>query len=125
MQKNFVEKLASIRTLIASRLPQVDMRNLQELMGKLAHYHYHRRDCLIFGVERDLYSLLTEQGHNPFTVYRWLLLEHLPEDIRFQIKQRRLSQKKGIAEGFKRRHEGRNELSQSIREYGLSLIARM
>ncbi|MFH1650246.1 MAG: hypothetical protein ABIA93_06890 [Candidatus Woesearchaeota archaeon] len=125
MQKSFVEKLESFRILLKSRLPQVDVRNLQEIMGKLAHYHYNKKDYLLLGVEKDIYALLMEKGHNPFTVYRWLLLERLPEDIRFQVRQKKISQKSGISEAFKRKHEGFNELSQSIREYGLSLVARM
>ncbi|MFH1408739.1 MAG: hypothetical protein ABIH34_02435 [Nanoarchaeota archaeon] len=94
-------------------------------MGKLAHYHYNKKDFFLLGLEKDLYALLVENGYNPFTVYRWLLLEELPEDIRFQIRQRRMSQKSGVSEAFKRKHEGFNELNQSIQEYGLSLIGRM
>ena len=125
VQKSFVEKLAALRILLSSRLPQLDVRNLQEMMGKLAHYHYNRKDYLLLGVEKDVYALLVENGYNPFTVYRWLLLERLPEDIRFQVRQRKMSQKSGVSEAFKRKHEGFNEVSQSIREYGLSLVARM
>ncbi|MBU1976036.1 MAG: hypothetical protein KKG59_06555, partial [Nanoarchaeota archaeon] len=125
MQKSFVEKLESLRILLSSRLPQLDVRNLLEIMGGLAHYHYNRKDYLLLGVEKEVYALLIENGYNPFTVYRWLLLERLPEDIRFQVSQRKMSQKKAVCEAFKRKHEGFQELSQSIREYGLSLVARM
>jgi hypothetical protein len=125
MQKSFIEKLESLRTLLKSRLPHVDVQNLHEIMGKLAHYHYNKKDYLLLGVEKDLYALLVENGYNPFTVYRWLLLERLPEDIRFQIKQKKMSQKKGFSEAFKRKHEGFKELTESIRDYGLSIVARM
>ena len=125
MQKSFVEKLESLRNLLASRLPQVDVRDLLEMMGRLAHYHYNRKDYLLLGLEKDVYALLIENGYNPFTVYRWFLLERLPEDIGFQVRQRKMSQKMAVSEAFKRKHEGFQELSQSIREYGLSLVARM
>jgi len=125
MQKSFIEKLASLRALLASRLSPEEMRHLHEIIGKLAHYHYHRKDAMLLGAEKDVYTVLLENGYNPFTVYRWLLLERLPEDVRFQLRQRRLSQKNAVSEAFQRRHEGFNELSQSVREYGLSLVARM
>lgn len=122
MQKSFVEKLESLRKLLNSRLPELEMRHLKEMMGKLAHYHYNRKDYLLLGVEKEVYTLLIENGYNPFTVYRWLLLERLPEDIRFQVRQRKMSQKSGVSEAFKRKHEGFQELSQSVREYGLGLV---
>ena len=94
-------------------------------MNKLAHFHYNKKKCMLLGLEKELYNFLIENSYNPFTVYRWLLLERLPEDIRFQVKQHRISQKKAISEAFQRRHEGFKELTASVREYGLSLIARM
>ena len=125
VQKNFVEKLESLRMLLNGRLPQLDVRHLKEIMGKLAHYHYNRKDYFLLGLEKELYALLIENGYNAFTVYRWLLLEGLPEDIRFQVRQRKMSQKKAVSEAFKRRHEGFKELTASVRNYGLNLIARM
>jgi len=123
VQKSFVEKLESLRTLLKGRLPKLDVCHLKETIGKLAHYHYNRKDYFLLGVEKDLYALLVENGYNPFTVYRWLLLERIPEDIRFQVKKRKISQKKAVSEAFKRKHEGFQELNQSIRAYGLSLAA--
>ena len=74
MQKSFIEKLESLRKLVRSRLSDVDVQNLQEIMGKLAHYHYNKRKYLLLGLEKDLYALLVENGYNPFTVYRCLLV---------------------------------------------------
>ena len=125
VQKNFIQKLESTRKLINSRLPQMDGRNLIKIMGKLAHYHYDKKNYLIIGQERDLYNLLQENGNNPYTVYRWLLLERVPDDIRFKIKQKAMSQKTAVSEAFKRRHEGFTELTQSIRDFGLNLLERM
>lgn len=125
MQKNFLGKLDTARKLIEVRLPDLDVRNLTKIMGRLAHYHYDKSKYFILGDERKLYDLLLENGYNPYTVYRWLLLERVPADIKFKIRQHSLSQKKAISEAFKRRHEGFSELTQSIREYGMSLIERM
>lgn len=125
MQKNFAEKLNSVRKKAYIRFPQLQGQNLCKLMGKLAHYHYHKKKYMMLGLEKEFYNWLIENSYNPFTVYRWLLLERVPEDIRFQLKQATISQKKAVSEAFKRRGEGLKELSEAIREQGLGLIVRM
>lgn len=125
VQKNFISKLNSTRNLIYSRLPQLKEQNLCKIMSKIAHYHYDKKKFMLLGFERELYNLLRENDLNPYTVYRWLLLERVPDDIRFQLKQQKISQKKALNKAFKRRREGFKELTESIREYGLSLIRRM
>ena len=125
MQKNYLQKLECLRKLLYGRLPQLESQNLCKLIGKLAHYHYNKKKYLVTGLEREAYNLLIKNGYNPYTVYRWLLLERIPEDIKFQLKQKEINQKKALSKAFERRHEGFKELTESIREYGLSLIARM
>ena len=125
MQKNYLQKLESLRKLLDSRLPQMESQNLLQTISKLAHYHYNKKKYLVLGFEKQLYDFLIENGYNPFTVYRWLLLEKVPEDIKFQIKQQKISQKKAVSEALKRRHERYENVNERIREYGLSLIARM
>ncbi len=78
VRDSFLVKLSSVRSLIESRLTLVDSRHLLKLMGKLAHYHYNKKKFVILGIERDLYNLLISEGYNPFTIYRWLLLEKMP-----------------------------------------------
>ena len=94
VQESFVVKLSSVRSLINSRLTLVDGRHLLKLMGKLAHYHYDKKKFIILGVERDLYNLLISNSYNPFTVYRWLLLEKMPDDLKFELKQKEITQKR-------------------------------
>ena len=125
MQKNYLQKIESLRKLVYSRLSQLDGHNLLKIMSKLAHYHYNKKKYMILGLEKELYDFLIENSYNPFTIYRWLLLERVPDDIKFQIKQKKISQKKAISEALKRRHERPQDATQVIREYGLSLIARM
>ena len=96
MQKNFIEKLLSLRKQLKSRFSSLDMQNLDKIMSKLAHYHYDKKKFMVIGETKELYNFLIEKGYNPYTVYRWLLLERIPEDIKFQIKQKQLSQKKAI-----------------------------
>ena len=125
MQKNYLQKIESLRNLVYSRLSQLDGQNLLKIMSKLAHYHYNKKKYMILGLEKELYNFLIENSYNPFTVYRWLLLEKVPDDIKFQIKQKKISQKKAVSEALKRRHERSQDATQVIREHGLSLIARM
>ena len=94
VQESFVVKLSSVRSLINSRLTLVDGRHLLKLMGKLAHYHYDKKGFIILGVERELYSLLISNSYNSFTVYRWLLLERIPDDLKFELKQKEITQKR-------------------------------
>jgi hypothetical protein len=94
-------------------------------MGKLAHYHYNKKKFILLGVERDLYNLLISEGYNPFTVYRWLLLEKMPDDLRFKLKQKEITQKKAVSLAFERRNEGVKELTQSVRTLGLNIISRL
>ena len=125
MQKSFVEKLGTARKLLASRFPRLDMQNLDKLMSQLGHYHYNKKKFFVIGESKEIYNFLIENGLNPYTVYRWLLLERLPEDIKFQIKEKQVNQKNAITEAFERRHETTSSLGQSIKDMGLLLIRGM
>jgi len=125
MQKNFVEKLSTLRKNLSARFPTVNVQNLVETMGKLGHYHYHKKKMILLGDEREVYNFLIENSYNPYTVYRWLLLERLPEELRFMIKERRMSQRKAVSEALRWRHETNESLGQSIMAKGIRLIERM
>ncbi|MBD3303680.1 hypothetical protein GF343_00915 [Candidatus Woesearchaeota archaeon] len=84
IRKNWLEKLEQVKNLISEQWQETDFRNLAMLMGKLGTYHYNKRKIMLLGKERKLYHLLIENSYNPYTVYRWLLLERIPEDIKFQ-----------------------------------------
>ena len=125
VQKNFVESLNKVRNLIAVRFPNLDMRDFTKTMSRIAHYHYNKKRFFIVGQTRQLYDFLIENSYNPYTVYRWLLLERIPDDIRFQLRQNMISQKKAFSQAFKRRHETKTTLEVSIKELGLKLIRGM
>jgi hypothetical protein len=69
-------------------------------MCQIAHYHYNKKGTFLVGEEKSIYLFLIENGYNPFTAYRWLLLERVPEDIRFQLRGGRISQKKAVKMAF-------------------------
>jgi len=77
-------------------------------------------------VKQENYTIfLIENGYNPYTVYRWMLLDKLPEDIRFQVRQGEINQKTAVANGFERRQENDTTLAQGIKFSGIALIRRM
>tara|TARA_Y100000034_G_scaffold87663_1_gene105135 strand:+ start:10670 stop:11044 length:375 start_codon:yes stop_codon:yes gene_type:complete len=124
MHSSFLKKLEELRNLLEKSFPDEDMRNIK-MMSKIAHYHYNKKRFMLLGTERKLYNFLVENSYNPYTVYRWMLLEKLPEDIKFQIKQNQISQKNAISKAFQRNHETSSGLALSVKEYGLNLIKRM
>tara|TARA_Y100000310_G_scaffold300204_1_gene335681 strand:- start:1179 stop:1562 length:384 start_codon:yes stop_codon:yes gene_type:complete len=124
IRKNIFEELEKVKTLIKKEIPNLDIRNLPNILAKLATYHYKKKGLLL-GHERKLYYLLIENSYNPFTVYRWTLLERIPEEIKFQLKNYQISQKKASSLYFKRRHETNLSLQKDIKSLGLKLIQEM
>ena len=125
VRQTFVEKLDHIRKELAMRFPEMDMRLLCETLRKIAHNQYKKEKGMLLGETKELYNFLIEKGYNPYTIYRWLLLERIPDDIRFQIKQGKISQKNAVSEAHVRKQETVQELGDSIRQAGLNLIRRM
>ncbi|MDD3175259.1 MAG: hypothetical protein PHU51_02170 [Candidatus Nanoarchaeia archaeon] len=124
-QKNYLEKLHSFKKLLYSECSLNESHNLLEMMGKLGHYHYHKEKFILLGKEKEIYDFLMKNHFNPYTIYRWLLLERIPEDIKHQLKNKEMSQKKAVSEAFKRRQETAESISTSVQELGLNLIRRM
>ena len=125
MQKNFIENLSSLRKKLSVRFPTMNVQKIHKLMSELAHFHYKKKKAMMLGEEKQVYNFLIEEGYNPFTVYRWLLLERLPDELRFMNKQKEISQKKAISEGLKWRNETTQSLGQSIMAKGIRLVERM
>lgn len=125
IRKNIFEELDKVRNLIKIRFPERDIRDLCSLLSRLATYHYNKKKTMLLGEERKLYNLLIENSYNPFTVYRWALLERVPQEIKFQLRNHFLSQKKANSAWFQQRHETETTLQISIREAGLRLIREM
>lgn len=75
--------------------------------------------------ERDLYDFLMKNGYNPYTVYRWALLERVPEEIKQKLKENKMGQKKAISEAYVRKREAENKVFTGLHEMGLTLIRGM
>lgn len=123
--ENFVTKLEELRKKLLVRFPSLNVRDLTEKMSKLAHYHYNKRDFLIMGEDRELYNFLIENSYNPFTAYRWLLLERVPDEIKWQLKNKQISQKRAITLTIERRTETGSSLAADIKSQGMKLIGGM
>jgi len=124
VQKNIFEELDKVRWLVQERLPGYDVHNLCLTLGRLGTYHYHKKSMLV-GDERKLYNLLIENSYNPYTVYRWALLERIPEEIKFQLRNYYISQKKASQTYFQQRHKDDLETLPEIKMLGLGIIREM
>jgi hypothetical protein len=123
--QNCVTKLEQVRELIVMRFPKMDVRNLVEKMSKVGHYHYNKKKYLLLGENRELYNFLIENSYNPYTIYRWLLLERIPSEIKWQLKNKQISQKRAIELSMERRMETGSSLAADIKVMGMQLIGGM
>ena len=122
---SFLDELSSLRDLVESRFSSVNGRQFDDILSKLAHYHYNKKNSILLGLEKDVYYYLIKQGHNPFTVYRWMLLERVPEEVRFQISKGELNQKEALRKAFRIKQDKKDIAGESLKKIGLELIKRM
>jgi len=125
VQKDYFRRLQILKKRLYKEFSWLEGRDLCLLMSRLAHYQYNRKKMMLVGNDRFLFDFLMKNSFNPFTVYKWLLLEKLPEDIKYRLKQNKLSQRKAVSEAFKRKQETIQTISISVQELGLALIRRM
>jgi hypothetical protein len=125
VRKNIFEELNQVRKLVEVHFPEIKLRDLCKLLGRLGTYHYNKKKNMLLGKERELYNTLIKNSYNPFTVYRWALLEKVPDDIRFQLNNHYLSQKKASKLFYQRRTETDTSLQIDIRRLGLRIIREM
>ncbi len=124
-RNSWLEAFEGLKKRVVSGFGEDGFRLLKESIAKLASYHYNRKSFMLLGEERKLYAFLVENGFNPFTVYRWFLLERIPDDVRFQLRNGHISQKLASRIHFRRRHESRSKVCVDIRIMGLNLVRSM
>ena len=125
VRKNIFEELERVKKLVLDQFPDLEVRDLCKILGRLGTFHYNKRNKMLLGEDKALYDLLILNSYNPYTVYRWALLERVPDEIRFQLQNSHVSQKKASKISFERRHETESSLQVSIRRLGLELIRGM
>ena len=124
LRKNWLVEYESIKKEVELRFGEEYLRNFPKIMARIAQHHYKKKSMLL-GKERELYVFLQEKGHNPFKIYRWCLIERIPEAIRFQLKNGMINQKTALHMHFKNRHESENSICVAIRVQGLQLVRSM
>ena len=124
LRKNWLVEYECIKKEVGVRFGEEYLRNFTQIIAKIAQHHY-KRNSMLLGKERELYAFLQEKGHNPFKIYRWCLLERIPEALRFQLKNGMINQKTALHMHFKNRHESENNICVAIRVQGLQLVRSM
>ena len=124
LRKNWLIEYESIKKEVQERFGEEYFRNFPQIIAKIAQHHY-KKNSLLLGKEREMYAFLLEKGHNPYKVYRWCLLEKIPEALRFQLKNGMINQKTALHMHFKSRHESENSICVAIRIQGLNLVRSM
>ena len=123
-RKNIFEELEKVKDLIRREDPDFDMKQLTKFLGRLGSYHYKKKG-LYLGKNRNIYKTLLKNGYNPSTVYKWSLLENIPEELKLQLKQGIIGQKKAKKFALQQRRCNSSTLDVRIKQYGLMLIRGM
>lgn len=124
-RNSWLENFESLKKALVSRFGEDVLRLLMDNISKLATYHYNKKKYILLGKEKELYNFLIENSYNPFTIYRWSLLEKIPEDIKHQLKTGNITQKLASKIQFKRRHETRSKVCIDIKLMGINLVRSM
>ena len=125
VRKNILIEIEKVKKLVEVRFPEIEIRDFCKLLGRLGTYHYNKKKMMLVGEERKLYNFLIENSYNPYTIYRWALLERVPEEIKFQLRNHYLSQKNAIKLFYEKRHETETSLQLHIKRLGLELVRGM
>ena len=124
-RKSWLEAFERLKNRVVSEFGEDGFRLLKESIAKLGTYHYNKKKFMLLGDERRFYNWMIENSYNPFTVYRWFLLEKIPDDVRFQLKNGHISQKIASRIHFKRRQESKSKVCINIKVMGLNLVRSM
>ncbi|MBT4824351.1 hypothetical protein HON88_04075 [Candidatus Woesearchaeota archaeon] len=122
-------KLEKLRKIIKNSLEDnIDDVEFKRIIQKLANrWHYkkdRRKGDKLTDLEFKFYEILLSNCYNPSTVYRWLLLEETPPEIRTQIKEFNISLRKASKYKMEYRNllntteqELLEEIKDSVRKY--------
>lgn len=125
VQKDYLRRFEELKKRLYSEFSWIEMRNLTKMLNTIGHYHYDRKGFILLGEERELYNFLMKNGYNPYTVYKWALLERIPENIRQMLRENKIGQKKAISEALTQRREEEEKIFTGLHEMGIALIRGM
>jgi len=124
-RKSWIQQFENLKNLVIEEYGEEYFRNFKEIISKLATYHYNKKKHMLLGKEREVYNFLIDNNYNPYRVYRWFLLERVPDDIKFQLKHGAITQKIASKISFKRRHESKSQACMEIKLMGINLVRSM
>ena len=107
------EKFKIVRKLIVKEMPELEHKELRGMLSHIAHYHY-KKHLEVSEEEIQLYDLLLKNQLNPNTVYRWLLLSRINNDLKRSINQGKLTQKQALRLNTERNQKKAINLSLQI-----------
>lgn len=125
VQKDYLKRFEELKKRLYSEFNWLSVRDLTKILGSIGHYHYDRKGVFLLGEERELYDFLMKNGYNPYTVYKWALLERIPENIRQMLKAKKIGQKKAISRAVTQRREEEDKVFTGLHEMGIALIRGM
>ena len=120
IRKSVFDKLEEVKQLIHQIDPEIE--NISVLLGKIGTHHYNKKKGMLLGKHKEIYNILRENSINPYTAYKWSLLERVPEEIKYQLQHRLLGQKKAKKFATKQKRCTDSALQIDIKQRGMMLI---
>lgn len=96
MKMTVFHKLQEIKELVKKNLdlPEEALKPMVQRLANRWHYKKDRKKGdKLTKEEAMLYELLIMNSYNPSTIYRWLLLEETPTEIREKLRDKNISQR--------------------------------
>src|SRR3989344_7523203 len=93
---NIFSKLTELKNTVEKDMGKLPDLVLFQMVQKLAnkwHYPKTRKGIALTKEEAQLYEILLSNKYNPSTVYKWLLLVKVPQEMREKVKHGLVTQK--------------------------------
>ena len=120
-RKSIFDRLNDVKEIAKKNDPMWD-EDILKLLRSLSKYHYNKKKYMLLGPHKIIYNTMIKQGILPDTAYKWALLENIPEEIKHQLEQGLIGQKKAKRFAHQRKRCVDTALHIDIKKRGLMLI---
>lgn len=86
--KTIFQKLGGVKELL-----KLNEEEFSITIKRLGNWHY-KKDFQLTNEEQHILEKLISHKYNPFTIYRWNLLANAPDEVKYQLQQGLVGQKK-------------------------------
>lgn len=93
----YFKKIKEVRELLERYFPKKDGDELRVMLCRCGHWHNNKSKGTMREDDLMLYEILLKHGYNPSTVYKWILINQLPEDVVGKLRRKELTQKEAIS----------------------------